>query len=95
MGRIRTLSMYEVIYSESVKKQLKKLDKQTARIIKNWIEKNLINTIDPRTKGKPLKGNLKGIWRYRVGDYRIFATIEDDRLVIFLFDIGHRKEVYK
>ena len=52
MGRIRTLSMYEVIYSESVKKQLKKLDKQTARIIKNWIEKNFINTIDPRTKGK-------------------------------------------
>ena len=87
--------MYEVIYSESVKKQLKKIDKQTARIIKNWIEKNLINTIDPRTKGKPLKGNLKGIWRYRVGDYRIFATIEDDKLVFFLFDIGHRKEVYK
>ena len=95
MERIRTLSMYEVIYSESVKKQLKKLDKQTARIIKNWIEKNLINTIDPRTKGKPLKGNLKGIWRYRVGDYRIFAIIEDDKLVIFLFDIGHRREVYK
>ena len=91
MERIRTLSMYEVIYSESVKKQLKKLDKQTARIIKNWIEKNLINTIDPRTKGKPLKGNLKGIWRYRVGDYRIFAIIEDDKLVIFLFDIGHRR----
>ena len=85
--------MYEVIYSESVKKQLKKLNKQAARIIKNWIEKNLINTIDPRLKGKPLKGNLKGIWRYGAGDYRIFATIEDNKLIIFLFDIGHRKEV--
>ena len=85
--------MYEVIYSESIKKQLKKLNKQAARIIKNWIEKNLINTIDPRLKGKPLKGNLKGVWRYRVGDYRIFATIEDNKLVIFLFDIRDRKEV--
>lgn len=87
--------MYQVIYSESVIKQLKKLDRQTARFIKNWIELNLINTIDPRVKGKPLKGNLKGIWRYRVGDYRIFATIEDDKLVVFLFDIDHRKDIYK
>lgn len=87
--------MYKVIYSEGVKKQLKKLDKQIAKIIKNWIELNLINTIDPRLKGKPLKGNLKGIWRYRVGDYRIFANIEDDKLIIFLFDIEHRRKIYK
>lgn len=87
--------MYKVVYSESVKKKLKKIDKQTAKIIKSWIEVNLINAIDPRVKGKALKGNLKGIWRYRVGDYRIFATIEDQKLTIFLFDIGHRRDIYK
>ena len=87
--------MYKVVYSENVKKKLKKIDKQTAKIIKSWIEVNLINAIDPRVKGKALKGNLKGIWRYRVGDYRIFATIEDQKLTIFLFDIGHRRDIYK
>ena len=87
--------MYKVVYSESVKKKLKKLDKQIAKIIKNWIEVNLINTINPRVKGKALQGKLKGIWRYRVGDYRLFATIEDRKLIIFLFDVGHRKEIYK
>jgi len=45
--------------------------------------------------GKPLKGNLKGVWRYRVGDYRLFADIQDDKLVIFLFEVAHRKEIYK
>ena len=61
--------MYKVEFTESAVKQLKKLDKQTVRVIKNWVIKNLVNTPDPRLHGKALKGNLKGIWRYRVGDY--------------------------
>jgi len=87
--------MYQVRFSENVVKELKKLDKQTARVIKNWIAKNLVDTMDPRLHGKPLKGNLQGIWRYRVGDYRLFAEIIDEELVVFLVDIGHRREVYK
>lgn len=86
---------YQVKILESVEKELKKMDKQTVRIIKNWIVKNLVDTEDPRAKGKALTGNLKGIWRYRIGDYRLFAKIEDDILTIFLFDIGHRRDVYK
>ncbi len=85
--------MYTVEYAESVIKQLKKLDPQTQRIIRNWIGKNLVGTVDPRIHGKPLKGELTGVWRYRIGDYRLFAAIEDDRLVIFLFEIGHRREM--
>lgn len=86
---------YQVKILESVEKELKKMNKQTVRIIKNWIVKNLVDTEDPRAKGKALTGNLKGIWRYRIGDYRLFAKIEDDILTIFLFDIGHRRDVYK
>lgn len=70
--------MYKVEFTESAVKQLKKLDKQTVRVIKNWVIKNLVNTPDPRLHGKALKGNLKGIWRYRVGDYRLFASIEEE-----------------
>lgn len=87
--------MYKVEILESVYKKLSKMDKQTVRVIKNWVIKNLVTIEDPRTKGKALKGNLKGIWRYRVGDYRLFAKIEDDKMIIFIIDLGHRKEVYK
>ncbi len=87
--------MYQVKIQESVEKQLKKMDRQTQRVIKNWIIKNLVDTKNPRQYGKALKGNLQGIWRYRVGDYRLFATIEDEKLIIFLFDVGRRKEIYR
>lgn len=87
--------MYQIKILKSVEKELRKLDKPTVRVIKNWIIKNLVDTNDPRKTGKPLKGNLKGVWRYRVGDYRLFAKIEDQELIIFLFDIGHRRDVYK
>ena len=87
--------MYEVIFTDSALKELKKLDKPVVRVIKNWGVKNLVDCVDPRIHGKPLKGNLKGVWRYRVGDYRLFADIRDDKLVIFLFEVAHRKEIYK
>ena len=87
--------MYQVVFSESVVKELKKLDKQTARVIKNWIARNLQGVVDPRLQGKPLKGKLHGIWRYRIGEYRLFAEIQDDRLIILLIKIGHRREVYR
>lgn len=87
--------MYNIVFTEKFKKELSKLDKQTAKIILHWINKNINNTLDPRIHGKELTGKLKGIWRYRVGDYRIFATIKDKLLIVFLFDIGHRKDIYK
>lgn len=87
--------MYKVEFTESAVKQLKKLDKQTVRVIKNWVIKNLVSTPDPRLHGKALKGNLKGIWRYRVGDYRLFATIEEDIITVSIFEVGHRREIYK
>ena len=87
--------MYKVRFSDSAVKQMEKLDKQTLRVIKNWIVKNLVDTDDPRKHGKQLKGNLSGIWRYRVGDYRLFAEIKDNILTIFIFEVGRRREIYK
>lgn len=75
--------MYSVEFTDSAIKELKKIDKSIAKVIKNWIVKNLVDTIDPRIHGKALTGNLKGIWRYRVGDYRLFAEIDDKVLKIF------------
>ena len=87
--------MYEVKFSESAVKDLKKLDKSTARVIKNWVVKNLVDTEDPRAHGKALSGNLAGIWRYRVGDYRLFADIQDKVLTVLVFEVTHRSKAYR
>lgn len=86
--------MYQVEYLPSAFKTLEKLDRFTKKIIVEWIEKNLVGTDNPRIHGKPLSANRKGQWRYRIGDYRVIAKIEDDRLIILVISIGHRKEIY-
>ena len=86
--------MYKIVFDEAIKKDLKKLDKQTLKILFNWIEKNLSNTDDPRSKGKALVGNKKGYLRYRIGDYRLITRIEDDRLIIITINFKHQREVY-
>lgn len=70
------------------------MDKQTARRIRNELSE-IAKLEDPRSRGKALTGNLAGVWRYRVGDYRILCDINDGRLVILVVDVAHRREVYK
>ena len=86
---------YKILFDKNADKQLKKIDITQQRIIVNWIIKNLEDTNDPRIFGKSLKGNLKDCWRYRVGDYRIIAEINDDEVKILIIEIGHRKDIYK
>ncbi len=76
-------------------KQLKKLDGYTRKLILSWIEKNLMNCSDPRLHGKGLTSDRSGQWRYRVGDYRLIAEIQEDKVVILILEVGHRREVYR
>lgn len=87
--------MYKVEYTLRAIKELKKLDKYTSRLILAWIEKNLVDCDNPRLFGKSLVGDRVDQWRYRVGDYRILAVIEDEIITILIITIGHRKDVYK
>lgn len=87
--------MYQVYIDEKLQKKIKKLDVPTKKLLKNYIEKNLINTDDPRRHGKALVGNLKGLWRYRIMDYRLIVEIQDDKLIIVALDFEHRSKVYK
>lgn len=87
--------IFHVEFTESARKELKKLDKYTQKIILLWLNKNIEGCSDPRVHGKPLTANRVGQWRYRVGNYRIIATIEDDRLVVLVIKIGHRREIYE
>nr|WP_298876025.1 type II toxin-antitoxin system RelE/ParE family toxin [uncultured Mogibacterium sp.] len=87
--------IYQLVTTDKFDKAFKKLDRQTQKIIKAWLDKNLMNCTDPRIHGKGLTSNISGQWRYRVGDYRILAEIQDERLVLVLIDIGHRSTIYK
>ncbi len=86
---------YKILFDKDAEKQLNKIDGTQQRIIVNWIAKYLENTHDPRIFGKTLKGNLKDYWRYRVGNYRIIAEINNDEIRIIIIEIGHRKDIYK
>ena len=79
--------IYEVITTEKFKKLFKKLDRSIQKMIKAWIDKNLIGTNNPRLYGKGLTANRSGQWRYRVGNYRILADIQDNKVVLVLVDV--------
>ena len=87
--------IYQLVTTDKFDKAFNKLDRLTQKIIKAWLDKNLMNCTDPRIHGKGLTSNRSGQWRYRVGDYRILAEIQDERLVLVLIDIGHRSTIYK
>ena len=80
--------------SERALRSLRKMDKQIARRVRDELLE-IAKLEDPRSRGKALTGNLAGVWRYRIGDYRILCDIEDGRLVILVIDVAHRREVYK
>lgn len=82
-----------VEYSEDVRKQLKKLDNSVKKRILDYMDE-VAKLENPRSRGKMLVGNLLGLWRYRVGAYRVLCKIIDNTMIICVVDIGHRKEVY-
>ena len=85
---------YSVETTARFDKEFKKLDRYTQKMVKAWIEKNLVGCMDPRSHGKGLTANRSGQWRYRIGSYRLICLIEDNRLVILALSIGHRRDIY-
>ena len=86
---------YRVETTSRFDREFKKLDRYTQKMVKAWIDKNLVDCTDPRAHGKGLTANRSGQWRYRIGDYRLICFIEDDKLVILALSVGHRSEIYK
>lgn len=84
---------YQVRNAKKFDKSFKKLDRYSQKLIKNWIEGNLINCLNPRLWGKALTGNFKGLWRYRIGSYRLLAKIDDDKLMIFAINRRQRRNI--
>ena len=86
---------YTVRYTKAALKSLQKLDRPIAAMLYAWVGKNLVGCTDPRVHGNALTANRSGLWRYRVGDYRLIAQIDDFAVTILMLEIGHRSSIYK
>jgi mRNA interferase RelE/StbE len=87
--------VWTIKLSDDAKRDLQKLDKPIQKRIVTFLQERIQPIGNPRTNGKALQGGLSGLWRYRVGDYRLLCRIEDDALLVLVIEIGHRKEVYR
>ena len=85
---------WRVEFDAAAAHELRRLGHQPQRLILTYLRTRIATAEDPRRFGRPLTGDLKGLWRYRVGDYRIVARIEAHRLVVLVVTVGHRREVY-
>ena len=82
--------------SALARKNLAKLDPTVSRRILRFLHQRLAPLDDPRALGEALHGSRLGeFWKYRVGDYRLIASIEDDAVCILVLQVGHRREVYR
>lgn len=84
---------FRVEYTETALRQLRKLDRQVARRVIDYLDE-VAALDDPRNRGKGLTGDRAGIWRYRVGDYRVLCQLLDAELVILAVEVGHRGSIY-
>jgi mRNA interferase RelE/StbE len=86
---------WRVEFDRDAARDLRKLDADAQRLILRYLRERIATDEDPRRFGHALARDLKGLWRYRIGDYRIVASIEDERLVVLVVTVGHRREVYE
>jgi mRNA interferase RelE/StbE len=86
---------WAIEFAPEAARELRKLGKQEAGRILRTLEERIATLEDPRSLGAPLTGEHSGYWRWRIGDYRVIARIENARVVILVVRVGHRREVYR
>lgn len=77
------------------RKQITKLDPQAQKSVLRFLRERLAGADNPRQWGRAPQGEKRGLWRYRVGDYRLICDIQDDKITILVLELGHRKDVYR
>ena len=85
---------WKIVFTEHADKDLSKIDKSERQKILKYLQGYLQFLPNPRASGKPLRGKLSKFWRYRVGDYRIVCSIEEEEISILVIRVAHRKKVY-
>ena len=86
---------WKIEFVPAAAKEIKKLGRSEAARILATLERRIAVLDDPRSIGSALTGELGGLWRWRIGDYRVVARIEDERITILVVRVAHRREVYR
>jgi len=87
--------VWKIEYLKSIQKEVRKIDRTSQKKIREYLENKVAKMDNPRDIGKALKGEMKELWRYRIGDYRAICEIQDKSITVLVIHIGHRKNVYK
>jgi len=87
--------LWTIEYTKTAENQLRRLDRQIARRILDYLDDKIASLDNPRSRGKALSGPLGELWRYRVGDYRVICEIQDNVMRILVVEAGHRRKIYK
>lgn len=87
--------MWTVEFDDAAARELRKLGRQAQQEILHYLRERIATEEDPRRFGKPLARELAGLWRYRIRDYRVICNIEDEKVVVLIVRVAHRKDVYK
>ena len=87
------MTLWQLRFSTKAEKSFSKLDPQTRERVLNTLAA-IANLEDPRARGKALTGNLSGMWRYRIGDYRVICELINNKLVILVIEIDHHRRIY-
>jgi len=87
--------VWKIEISRTAERQITKLNRTAQQAILGFLRDRLPSTENPRQWGKPLSGERRGLWRYRVGDDRLICDIQDERITVLVLTVGHRKDVYR
>jgi mRNA interferase RelE/StbE len=85
--------VWAIEITRTAEKQIKKLDAPAQKSIVRFLRDRLKSVENPRQWGKPLRDDKKGLWRYRVGDYRLICDIQDERITVLVLEVAHRKDI--
>jgi mRNA interferase RelE/StbE len=87
--------VWTIEITRTAERQIKRLDRPAQKSIVRFLRERLKSAENPRQWGKPLHGDKQGLWRYRVGDYRLICDIQDEKITVLVLEVGHRKDVYR
>jgi mRNA interferase RelE/StbE len=86
---------WRIEITRTATKQIAKLDRHAQKSIQRFLRERLSHADNPRQWGRALQGEKRGLWRYRVGDYRLICDVQDEKITILVLELGHRKDVYR
>jgi mRNA interferase RelE/StbE len=88
-------NLEKIELTRSAEKQITKLHRQAQRLILRFLRQRLVPSDNPRQWGKPLQGEKPGLWRYRIGDYRLICDMHDEKITVIVLQVGDRRDVYR